>query len=524
MEAWVYIKGGLQRTDERIALLKRAKAAGCSGVFLADILLGVPSALTSDPFRARLRRLLDAAAEFDLRVVLSTIGVGWSPDALAAEPNLAEAQPVTARVVVSADGRSVVPAAALLSFAGDFSSLKPWVTSDKGERIRFDAPHLGAQSVAFDVGSRPASLSTTLETRAGAQYHVSWWAKTEGFAGPANVRVSDAFGQLFWFDKNVMPAAPTQGWTRYDYAFIARGPTTLTVAMSGPAEGVVWFDSFAVEETALVNVVRRAGAPLKLRDPAKHRTCLEVADYLVAGEPGGMGGTFRPWHPPQTLAVQPGSTLRPGQRLDLTYYATTPVYWNGATSQNSVCLTDPAALQWVDDVVAGLAGLPAWGVLAGYDEIRHGFTCASCTGSGHATPGALLAWHIDRTLGKLRAALPGARQMLWSDMVGGHNERAMGFHVAGSWLGASKGVPAGAVILNWERKGDAEAVAALKHYRDAGLEQWVAGYYDTGDGAKAAKQERAWQEAAGVSVPAMVYTTWRDDYRELESYVAGVLG
>lgn len=523
MQVWVYIKGNLQKSEDRIALMRRAKAAGCSGVILADILLGIPAALTTDPFRSKLRRLLEEASSLDLRVVLATLGVGWSPDALATEPNLAEAQPVTARVAVAPDGKTIVPVEKPLAFHGDFASLESWVTSDKGERVRLDAPFRGVQSVAFEAGMRPASVSTSLPTRAGAQYHVSWWAKTDGFYGATDVRVSDAFGQLFWFDKSQMPVAPTQGWTRYDYAFIARSPTTITVAMPGPSNGSVWFDSLGVEETALVNVVRRGGCPLTLRDAASGRRYLEITDYLVTGEPGGAGGTFPPWHPPQTLAVQPGSRLRPGQRLDLTYYATTPVYWNGRTSQNSVCLTDPAALQWADDVVDGLAGLDVWGVLAGYDEVRHGNTCASCT-AAKTTPGDLLAQHIARTTGRLRGVLPSARQMIWSDMVGGHNERAVGFYVAGSWAGASKGVPADAIILNWERKSDADAVAALKHYRDAGLEQWVAGYYDTGDGAAAAKRERGWQAAAGVEVPAMVYTTWRDDYGELEAYVAGVLG
>lgn len=521
MQAWVYIKGNLQKSDDRIALLRRAKAAGCSGVILADILLGIPSALTTDPFRSRLRRLLDEAAALDLRVVLATLGVGWSPDALATEPNLAEAQPVTAKMTVSPDRKRLVVADPAVALDGGFG--KQWVIADKDARIRWDVPHLGTRSLAIATGTRPAYAQTTLPTRAGAQYHVSWWAKTDAFYGAADVRATDPAGQLFWFDKSQMPVAPTQTWTRYDYAFIARGPTTLSVTVPGPSNGTVWFDSVAIEETALVNVVRRSGAPLKVRDAVSGRLYLEIADYLVAGEPGGAGGTFRPWHPPQTIAIQPTSRLLPGQRVDVGYYATTPVYWNGRTSQNSVCLTDPAAIQWANDVVDGLAGLDVWGVLAGYDEIRHGNTCASCVATSR-TSGDLLAEHIDRTLTRLRGVLPGARQMLWSDMVGGHNERAVGFYVFGSWEGASKGVPAGTLILNWERKSDAEAVAALKHYRDVGLEQWVAGYYDTGDGAKAAKRERGWQATAGVEVLAMVYTTWRDDYGELERYVAGVLG
>lgn len=525
MDAMVFVKGGIQEnTQGRIDLFRRVKACGGTGVILTDIKLGIPAALALPSYRARLVSLLDEATSLGLRVVLGTLGVGWSPDALWVDPNLAEAQPVASTFEVSETGKALALAAPGLRLDGSFSNgTAGWSVVDKAGRIGMGAPYLGAQAVRVGPGARQAVLSAVLPTRAGAQYHVSWWARTDAFLGAAAVRVSDTQGQLFWFDRNVMPAQPTQAWTRYDYAFIARGPTTLTIGVPGQSSGDVWFDSVEIEETALINYVRRAGAPLELRDQATGQRFSEGLDFVITGPFGGDSGTFRPWHEPPKIKVPAGSALVPRQRVELTYYATTPVYWNGKTSQNGVCLSDPDALQWVDDVAAGLAGLPAWGVLAQYDELRHGFTCGSCTGAGFTTPGELLAWHIARTFGRLRESMPAARPVVWSDMVGGHNARAVGFHVDGSWAGCEAGVPGDAVILNWERRSDPEAIAALRSFAKRGLEQWIAGYYDTGDGAAAARQERGWIEAASVEVPAMVFTTWRDDYREMESYIGEAL-
>lgn len=521
----VFVKGGIQEnTQGRIDLFRRVKACGGTGVILADIKLGIPAALGLPSYRARLMSLFDEAAALGLRVALGTLGVGWSPDAMWVDPNLAEAQPVASTFEVIETGKALVLVAPGLRLNGSFSNgTAGWSVVDKAGRIGMDTPHLGVQAVRVGPGARTAVLSAVLPTRAGAQYHVSWWARSDAFIGAAAVRVSDTLGQLFWFDRNVVPIQPTQPWTRYDITFIARGPTTLTVGVPGQSGGDVWFESVEIEETALINTVRRGGTPLELHDPVTGQRFAEGLDFAITGPSGGAGGTFRPWHEPPTIKVLAGSALVPRQRVELTYHATTPVYWNGRTSQNGVCLSDPDALRWVDDVIAKLVGLPAWGVLAQYDELRHGFTCSSCTGAGFTTPGELLAWHIARTFGQLRGALPAARQMIWSDMVGGHNARAVGFHVDGSWAGCEAGVPEDAVILNWERRSDPEAIAALRYFAGRGLEQWIAGYYDTGDGAAAARQERGWIEAAGVEVPAMVFTTWRDDYREMESYIGEVL-
>ena len=84
--------------------------------------------------------------------------------------------------------------------------------------------------------------------------------------------------------------------------------------------------------------------------------------------------------------------------------------------------------------------------------------------------------------------------------------------LTGSWSGLTPDVR----IMNWNL-GNA---ASLKFFSDAGHQQVIAGYYDSGDGAASAASELA--AAKGLpGIRGMMYTTWQQDFSQLEAYASG---
>ena len=103
-----------------------------------------------------------------------------------------------------------------------------------------------------------------------------------------------------------------------------------------------------------------------------------------------------------------------------------------------------------------------------------------------------------------------------------HNGHANYYHVEGDLAGGEKGIPANVTIMNWNMGKLHESLdwfSGKTSKQPVAHNQVTAGYYDTGDGAAAAKAEL--RAASGIpGVTGLMYTTWNDDYGQLESFAA----
>ena len=261
---------------------------------------------------------------------------------------------------------------------------------------------------------------------------------------------------------------------------------------SGPSVKVHVFGPtrFTLEETALVSFVRREGAPLKVYDET--RTFHEGEDFDAA------------FHVPEKSAI--------GDREEvlIDYYAIMPVYGEGL----GVCLTDPDVQRWAAKNVRTISALlpDSSPLFLQHDEMRHMNSCASCKRM-NMTAGQLLAW----SLHGLIASLPSRPLYIWSDMFDPrHNALPHFYYVEGDLRGSWKGLPASVTVMNWNGP---RRRASLAWFAQRGNPQVIAGYYDPPDhdGAHAARTELF--EADGVrGVRGLMYTTWKDDYSQLENY------
>ncbi len=526
---WLQVRENLQpeaNIPPLLQLLDRAAAAGYGGVVLADFKLHLlhREGLRTAAYPAHLAQVLEHAAGLGLVVVPAIFPFGYSEGILSADPNMAESLRVEGTsFIVSADGGSLELQPADIGFVGGgldaWSAGTPDGWSWVDERVVEDTgvKRSGAASARIDAGSGNARLNQALSIPPTRQVHVSFWMRTEGLSYSwFNAMLYDPEAGLARnFDG--LSAAANQDWTRYDLTATRgdAGPLTLYLGLWDGSQGTAWIDDVVVEETALVNLVRRDGAPLVLEGPAG--PLVEGVDVDPVSDPGMGGvpyaGNYDRWHEPPTVTLPGTTSLGPGDLVTAAFEFAQPV--NGY--QVGACLSAPAVDTWMTDNAAAVAEAfaAAPGFFLGYDEMRHGNSCSLCAGRG-LSAGALVADHVQRSAAILRGLRPESELFYWSDVFDPNHNAHDGYYlVEGDLAGAWEGLPADAVVVNWLRT--AESVA---WFEGRGHRQILAGYYDTGDGAASAASDLA---VATPSVVGFMYTTWQDDYDELETYAAQVV-
>ncbi len=522
-ELWVYASFNLQTDagrDGALALMERAAAAGYRGLVLTDFKFHLlQTDLLASWYRDNLRAVQDRAEALGLRIVPAILPFGYSEGILYAQPDLAEARPVVA-TFVAWDGELVHEPAydgptdpGFESHSG--ATLTGWDWQDERVVADTSVAHGGGASARMDAGAGNARVARRVAIFPRHQYHLSWWMKTEGFSGFAQVTVLDAATSrpLTYFP--LRPAA-TQDWTRYDMVFDSGDlrDVRLYAGVWGEMTGTAWFDDVRLTETALVNLVRREGAPLVVQGP-DCPSIEEGVDVAPIVDTQVQEHGFDDWHAPPVPQLLPGSRIAQGSRVEITHYVVQRVegYQVGA------CLSDPAVDAWVDDNLTALAEVfpSSEGFLLGYDEMRHMNSCEACAARG-LDAGELLAEHASTTIAEVEARWPGSRAWVWSDMFDPfHNAHDDYYMVEGDVSGSWEGLPASTVVLNWNL-GNAES---LGFFDARGNAQIVAGYYDEGDGTAAAVRDLA--PTGGLSgVRGAMYTTWRGDYDQLETYADAV--
>ncbi len=538
-ELWFFYRGGLggAQLGQFESLVDRAAAAGYRGVVLSDWSIETLQAgRVGASALANLQTALGYAASKGLQVVPYTFSFGHS-DALLFTTGINNAEGMAcqgAAYTVAPDGRSLVFSNGIPdvqnggfeAYAGN--TFQGWGYQDQpGVRTFADASqsHSGAASLRVGPGTGNGRVLASLVLTPNRQYHVRCFMASQGFSGGfCQVNVLDAATGRGLQPSNLQIQS-TQGWTQYDFT-VPSGSTsqaTLALGVWGASSGNLWIDDVSLEEVPLVNLVRRSGAPLRLYDPANGTTFAEGTDYDPISDPGGlMGGRRNTWHPSPAVTLPAGTRLAPGQRVALDYYACQPIQINASYFQVGVCLSE-ASVQ--ADLSANLNALKAYfpappAVMLNYDEMRHVNSCAACRSQGLGA-GQLLGAHAGRSCALVQGAFPGAEAWVWNDMFD-PNQNAVNvyYYVPDSLQGSVQGLPAGAVVVNWNLR---KLGTSLRFFSSQGHPQIIAGYYDSGDGTASATAES--HAATGVAgVRGMMYTTWRGDYGQLEAYAAAALG
>jgi len=538
---WVYLSTNMlvdKNVQKAVELIARSGKAGYTGVALTDSKFMRWNNLPAR-YRQNVAKVRQAIRAAGMQCVACVFPIGYSEGLLAHDPNLAASLPVRAAPFVVRSGKCVPVDDSARLLNGDFeehsgNSPAGWRWADEPGKITFidtSSPASGKVCLRMqdiDRYSRQhghGRIMQTLKVHPFRYYHVSAMVRTEGFTTAGQVRIAvlaKGGTSLNYYEPTV---APTQGWKQIDVTFnsLEFDEVNLYLGVWGGKGGKLWWDDVRLEPGGLVNVVRRAGAPLRAAttDGAE---LVEGRDFMPIRDPK-LGtvpwpGGFSAWHDQPAVAIPPASRLKEGRIVLLSYYHTALIHHG----QVACDMTEPKVyeiLAWQARKVRDEVRPDVY--FMQHDEIRvQGWE--PVFEARKITPGQALADNVRRCAAILRMTDPGKPIYVWSDMFDPqHNARPTGRYYLvkgdGPWSGSWKGLDKDVGIVNWHGHKEGR-VESLRFFAGRGHKQVLAGYYDGPP-----RRIRDWlADAEGVSgAIGVMYTTWRSDYTNLEKFAAQLL-
>jgi hypothetical protein len=576
-ELWLFLfntfKGDAASTEVARRIVDRAAAAGYTGMVLGighrTAQASAPGTPTRAEYWRNARDLVRYARRRGIRSVAGIFPLGRSQGILASDPNLAEGSPVRkVRMRVTSDRKR---AELLRDFSklrnGNFETMAgncfqgwdcwdPHMSfADSSEFRPGGSGHVSARLQRNSIRRTHARIRQLFAVKSWTLYHVRYWAKAEQQIDGVPVGGNAARPEMgiYGWDRatnsrrgprSLRTPAPSPVWKEY-HALVNSGDNAeleIILSTGQNLRGTVWFDDLRFEEVAFVNLVRGSGGPLWVRSFDGSVSYVEGVDFdplvdpVVANGPPGRGrGNFDLYHDPPVMTIPSSSRLAAGQEFLVDYYSVVPLDM-GDYTQVAATVCGPEIDAWME---ANLAAFhrelsDASGYFLEHDEIRQLNTSASCLAM-QRDAGAVFASHLRKAIGLVQSLRPKPEIYIWGDMVDPfHNARPHYYQVRGDISGSWEGLSSDVVIMNWGltrhpvdgTPGD--LVNSIRWFAGLGQRQILAGYYDQGDGATAA---RTWlnklQESQAPGVAGLMYTAWAGNptqlYRELESFAEGAL-
>lgn len=521
-QLWLYCPTNLLVDDNVVALdalWRRAAEAGYTHVLLADSKFCRLADMEARYFR-NVDRVKALARELELTLVPAVMPIGYSNDILSRDPNLVEALPVReALFVVQGGVARLQPDPRVELKGGDFSDLSQWDWKD--EYVTADA---GAARVT-DPDGRNARIVQKLTVAPFRQYHLSVRVKTADFAGTPEIKVLAGDQCLTFINLGVKP---TQDWTVHHTVLNSLDHTEVMLYLGcwDGRGGSLWWDDAKVEEVGLLNVVRRAGAPLTAQRESSGEmpaatALVEGQDFERVSDPN-MGvhpwpGEYDVWHEPPVIRLTDAGAkkLPDGARLRVSYYHALTIH----DGQAMICPSEPKTVEILRDHMRRVhEAFGASAYFMSHDEIRVLNWCDACQ-RRNLSAGQILADNLRQCTQIVREVAPDATLYVWSDMFDpNHNAVKDYYLVRGDLAGAWEGLDPKVIVAVWYLEKRAES---MKWFADRGNRLLIAGYYDAPP-----TQVRDWLAAAqGVNgVTGVMYTTWRGDYEQIGPFANIVTG
>ncbi len=564
-ERWVYCSANLQvdaSVPQLTKLFARAKQSGYTGILFSDYKLQVLDRVTDNYFR-NVERIKSAAAEAGLELVPAVFSIGYSNGHLAHDVNLAEGIPVIdqpyvvksvseapaqktgtkkpggaqargGRLEAVLDSRGAVPFrnGGLEETSGDrFLNFSFQDDPGAGTFADRSVVHGGRVSCRLEAGTKDKGhtspnlrLVERVSVRPHTAYRYSCWVKTKDLGPTGSFHLlalaTSRENKSLTFHEGGLE--PTADWKKIDVVFnsLEEREVSLYAGFWGEGKGTFWIDDLALEELALVNLLRRKGCPFVVKSGDGRTTYEEGRDYEPVAD-AKLGqvpwpGEYEFEHPGAVIRITSRSRIRSGARLLVSWYH--PIITHGF--QVMCCPSEPKLYEILRAQARRVNELfrPRTFFMS-HDEIRVGNWCRACQ-DRKLSPGELLADNARKCTEILRSVNPQARIVVWSDMFDPHHNAVDNYYLVngtlkGSWEGLSRDV----IIANWN---GGKAKESLSFFAGRGHKQIIAGYYDVDDLTNFQQWDQAARDVPGVI--GFMYTTWQSKYNLLERYGQAMQG
>jgi hypothetical protein len=546
-ERWVYVSGSFD-TDQRVEEVSEIARTASEHGLTAMVLSGMDRiSLGSPQYLERLRKVKAIADQYHLEIIPSGFNTGYGGAILDHNKNLAEGMLVKDALFVAHDGEARLQADSPVKlqnggfehfqgnrFAGfdkqdapgikTFADTAVFHSGTASLRIEnFGATKVGAAAVAKEMPLSPyldlaaefaperlARVVQEIRVTPYRCYRVSAWVRTED-AEPVSLFSIKAFTpdgrDLCPFEP---PApAPTSGWRRVTTAFNSwyADRIDLNLGVFEGGKGKVWVDDVEIEEVGLMNVVRRKGTPLTVRDEATGTIYEEGRDFAPVSDPHL---DFLWTHEMPSIRLLPGSRIQDGARLRVSYYHGTTIY----NDQVSACPSEAQTYEiWKEQFPLIEKYLSPKRYFLSVDEVRLLNRCEACR-QRQMQAAAILGQMTQWLYQQVRLVNPKAEVVVWSDMFDpNHNSKRNYFLVDGSLENTWPYLPKDMGIVLWyfERRRE-----SLEFFSSRGFSTIAGAYYDADD----LKNPEGWLDAMDRTPHAsgIMYTTWGSNYKLLAPF------
>jgi len=514
---WVYVSRSLQRDSDLVDIkniVKTASESGLNGMVLAAGLDRLDG--RDQEYIERLKQVRQLCKQQDFEIIPIVLSVGYGGSVLAEDKNLAAGLPVKdalfvvqnnqARFIPSTTAKILNPG--LEQYEGN--SLKGYNFHDRPGEVSFIDKEIfnsGTASLRFEnFGNYEhghARIMQEVKVDPHRCYRLSCMVRTESLEpeGAFRIMVLSPDG------RNIAPLDPrvpsTSDWREVTMGFNSLGCDRVKIYLGawGGQSGRFWIDELRVEEVGLLNVLRRPGTPVTVQDEQTGLVYTENKDYAAIADPRL---NFRFDHEPVAIEIPPGSKIRNGRRLKVSYYHGMAIN----RGQVTVCMSEPKVYEIWDKQIRLLHEILAPSrYLLSMDEIRAGGACQACK-KRDVTMAQILGDCITEQVRIVRNVNPEAEVLVWSDMLDpSHNAHADYYLVDGDFAGSWNYVPEDLVIVCWYYEKRAESLA---FFSSLGFRTLAGAYYD-GD---TLDNPSGWLDVLEGTTGAsgIMYTTWQNKY------------
>jgi hypothetical protein len=547
-DRWVYANGGF-RSDKNVEALTDIIRTAAEHGFNGMVLTGLDSISQYSPEElARLVKVKEFADANHIEIIPAGFGTGYGGSILGHDKNLAEGLLVKNALFVAKGGIAQFVAHSPAKLVnGGFEEYKGnrftgfTTQTDPGVKTFVDTSvsHSGKASLRIENFGQPpiptpasggappdvaglenpnqrgaAYVSEEIRVTPYRCYRVSAWVKTED-AEPATLFSIKSFTpdgrdlSPFWPE---MPA-PTSGWRQVTTSFNSwyADRIDLTFGVFDGTKGKVWVDDVEVEEVGLMNVIRRDGAPLTVRDEKTGTVYKEGVDYAPISDPNL---DFHWTHDMPAIQLLPGGRIHDGARLRVSYYHGYTIY----TDQTPICPSAPKVHEiWMQQFPLIEKYLAPKRYFIGTDEVRALNRDESCM-RRKLSAAAILGEDVQWLYKAIHAVNPKAQVLVWSDMFDpNHNSVKKYFLVNGSLRNTWTYLPKDMGIMCWYFEKRQES---LDFFSGHGFKTFTAAYYDADTWEKTKENAEGWMDAMDTAPGAtgIMYTTWSRNYKLLAPF------
>jgi len=466
---WVYVSRSLNRDSDVVDIkniVKTASESGLNGMVLSAGLDRLDG--RSPAYFQRLKQVSRLCKQENFEIIPIIFSIGYGGSILSEDRNLAAGLPVKdALFVVQKNQAHFVPGITAKIQNPGFEQyqgnrLKGYNFHDRPGEVSFIDTTVfssGRASLRFENFGKyqygHARVMQEIKVEPHRCYRVSCMVRTEALQPEGAFRIMvlgpDGRDLAPWDPK--VPS--TSDWRQVTMGFNSLGYDRVRIYLGvwGGRSGRFWLDDLTVEEVGLLNVLRRPGTPVTVTDEQTGFVYKEGKDYAPIADPKL---NFRFNHEPIPIEIPPGSKIRNGTKLRVSYYHGMAIN-NG---QVTVCMTEPKVYEIWDRQIRLLQEvLSPSKYLLSMDEIRAGGSCRACK-KRNMTMAQILGDCITEQVRIIRSINPSAEILIWSDMLDpNHNAHDNYYLVDGDFTGSWNYVPRDLVIVCWYYDKRAESLA-----------------------------------------------------------------